>query len=55
MGRDEPAVEVYGVEVGGGEGVVGQDMVVADCGCVGGEECEEMVRGLDEWGVTRQW
>jgi hypothetical protein len=51
MGRDQPAINVFRVKVKRGSAVVGQDICVADCGCVGGEEREEVLGCLDERAV----
>jgi hypothetical protein len=53
MRGDEPAVDVSGVEVESGCTIVGQDVGVAYCSCVGGEEAEEVVGCVDEGPVGR--
>lgn len=45
MGRDEPAVEVFGVQSESSITMVRQDVGVADRGRVGGEEAQEVGGG----------
>lgn len=53
--RDEPAIEVCGVQSASGVPIVRKDVGVADGGGVGGEELQEVGRGEDEGTVGSRW